>query len=274
MAGSRRGLMTTYYPIGVQYNTTLSFINSYCTPCLYVDYYQATKSTDIIGCRGPYLFVGAIKIGKSVFQLGGFSPVDVIRSTTLLNSPALSNGIYWYFTSGHSFGFADSPTINQNYADSAINPDPFSRLSWLIDSTAGGDRAGTSLHVKSGEFFKVIYNCPEKYQNFRLLSELPSQPTYAPTYVPTNTSSTPTTQPSQKSSGKPTGQPTNKPSGQPTNAQIAQTTMQSTEQPISLPTGRPTMQHTGQPTVRPTGQQTSLPVPTIRRPFVCGFLWT
>lgn len=150
------------YPSGVQYGLSLASISGYCTPCFFVDYSEATTSSDITLCTGPFVFVGAVQTGTNIFQLGGFSSVSEVRTTTVINTPHLSNGIYWYFTSGQSFGFADSSTIDQNNADMASDPDPFSRLSWNLDLSTGGYRAGTSLNVQTGQYYKVIYNCPRK----------------------------------------------------------------------------------------------------------------
>jgi hypothetical protein len=150
------------YPIGVQYDLSLAVISAYCTPCFFVDYNEATTSSDITLCDGPFLFVGAYNRATNLVQLGGFSAVTEIRTVTPINTPHISNGIYWYFTSGYSFGFADSSTINQANADIASDPDAYSRMSWPLDVGYGGYRAGTTLNPTSGKLNKVIYNCPSK----------------------------------------------------------------------------------------------------------------
>lgn len=150
------------YPVGVQYDVSLAVISAYCTPCFFVDYSEATTSSDITLCNGPVAFVGAFNSATNLIQLGGFSAVTEIRTVTALNTPHLSNGIYWYFTSGDSFGFADSSTINQASADTASDPDAFSRMSWHLDLGYGGYRAGTTVNPTPGQIYKVIYNCPCK----------------------------------------------------------------------------------------------------------------
>lgn len=146
------------YPSGVQYGITQSSI-SYCSPCLFADFSVSTASTDITGCSGPFLFVGAMLNGARNFQLGAFADKAQIQIPTPVNTPHLSNGVFWYMTSGYSFGFAATGSIDQNKADTGAS-NATSRLSWHLDNGIGGYRAGATVNIGYGDYFKAIYNCP------------------------------------------------------------------------------------------------------------------
>jgi len=82
----------------------------------------------------------------------------VVFAPTVLNTPTLENGTYFYFTANKSIGFAPNSTINQDSADienstlgggtcDAGNGDL--RLSWHIDGMGGGWRAGCTIFLSS-----------------------------------------------------------------------------------------------------------------------------
>ena len=80
----------------------------------------------------------------------------MVFAPTVLNTPTLENGTYFYFTANNSIGFAPNSTINQFEADSenlspcdAGNGDL--RLSWHITGGAGGYRAGCTISFSSSE---------------------------------------------------------------------------------------------------------------------------
>ena len=72
----------------------------------------------------------------------------------------MSNGVYWYFTYGKSFGFLGDTNLQQNSADiGTTNPD--SRLSWHLDLIDGGWRAGANTGLNNDAVWqKVIWSCP------------------------------------------------------------------------------------------------------------------
>ena len=124
----------------------------------------------INACTGPYLFVGAtLNYGVSPFYLGAFSSSAEILKQTALNSPHLSNGVYWYFTSGKSFGFLAGTNLEQDAADT-VNTETEYRLSWHIDINVGGYRAGGNKGLNDAtRWRKYIYNCPgpSQYHEFQ-----------------------------------------------------------------------------------------------------------
>lgn len=105
-------------------------------------------------CQNEVL-VGATFNGTIV--LAAVGPATVLRQNTNWNQPQQFGQVYWYKTSGKSFGFSPTSTIRQTTAD---NEDLTSsqRLSWLLDQNMGGYRVGSvrSLHDNS-QWRKIIY---------------------------------------------------------------------------------------------------------------------
>ena len=86
---------------------------------------------------------------------------SVVFATTVLNTPTLENGSYFYFTANKSIGFAPNSTINQNGADvenripcDAGNGDL--RLSWHLEGS-GGWRAGCSISLNTSPEPRAVY---------------------------------------------------------------------------------------------------------------------
>ena len=148
-------------PAGILLNTVTyeDLIANKCSPCYSEYYHTPTTSTDISSCAGPVLFVGAIDDGDSVFSLGAYGLASEVQTQTALNTPHLSNGVYWYFTSGYSFGFLKDDTLQQSKADVGSS-NPEYRLSWFVDSDYGGYRAGSQLNISDATWQKVIWSCP------------------------------------------------------------------------------------------------------------------
>ena len=80
-------------------------------------------------------------------------------------SPGGDSGAYWYFYSGYSFGFSPSSSISLNEADTMDSNcdtdddvDGSQRLSWYIDGSAGGYRAGCTTSLNSNYvWYKKIF---------------------------------------------------------------------------------------------------------------------
>ena len=150
------------YPPRVQLNSvSVDQLASYgCSVCYLQTYGTVTTTDNIRKCAGPYLFVGGRETASSTFKLGAFDLSSVILTQTLLDTPHLSNGVYWYFTPSNSFGFSRYPLILQYEADRrSIDGD--ARLSWHLDLTVGGFRLGSILPLNDAtDYLKAIYNCP------------------------------------------------------------------------------------------------------------------
>ena len=80
-----------------------------------------------------------------------------------MNTPNLSNGVYWYFTPGKSFGFLRDTELIQEPTVDIGTENADSRLSWNLDNGIGGDRAGLYSNLKYESVYrKLIYNCVEE----------------------------------------------------------------------------------------------------------------
>ena len=95
-------------------------------------------------------------------HLGAFGLASEVHNSTILNTPHLSNGAYWYFTPGKSFGFLKDTDLQQEPTADTGTTNPDSRLSWNLDNGEGGYRTGiyTFTDHQRGGFRKIIYNCP------------------------------------------------------------------------------------------------------------------
>ena len=154
-------------PYGIKHNSVSEdgLASGQCSLCFDAPYEKETYSEDILSCAGPVLFVGAQGRYMSDFWdldllLGAFGLASEVHHFTVLNKPHESNGVYWYFTPGKSFGFLGDDTLEQATADIGTT-NPGSRLSWNL-SKHGGYRAGNNLRLSEtvDYYRKRIYNCP------------------------------------------------------------------------------------------------------------------
>jgi hypothetical protein len=109
----------------------------------------------VAGICHNHVLVGATFNGT--MSLAAVGPSSVLTLNTLWNQPQQFSQVYWYRTSGKSFGFAPLSTIRQTSGDNEDLSSPL-RLSWALDQNIGGYRAGTtrSLH-DSSLWHKVIF---------------------------------------------------------------------------------------------------------------------
>ena len=136
-----------YYPAGIQRNVseqtlrdngwTLSYEQTYGTPI--------GQSTTAIRPSGQYVILAGKAVGSSNILLAAAAPTREVFTETVINTPQLLNGAYWYLTldTGYgqgSIGFAPTNSINQDSADFGNWTDPL-RLSWHL-ATFGGYRLG------------------------------------------------------------------------------------------------------------------------------------
>ena len=90
----------------------------------------------------------------------------MVFAATVLNTPTLENGSYFYFTANKSIGFAPNSTIAQNNADTVNSTSNAAacdagngdlRLSWHIVFGAGGYRAGCSTGLNNSPQPRAVY---------------------------------------------------------------------------------------------------------------------
>ena len=95
-------------------------------------------------------------------HLGAFALASDVQQITALNTPHLSNGVYWYFTPGKSFGFLGDTDLHQEPAGDTGTTNIEARLSWNLDNGNSGYRAG--IYTESNKkLLKLIYNCPNNF---------------------------------------------------------------------------------------------------------------
>ena len=159
-----RGLRHVAYT-GVQRNTSISaLLGNGCTICYDAKYGSETKSDDITSCSGPFLFVGVQTNDASVMEIGAISSAEVVLSEKSRENLVFSNGIYWHFAKGQSFGFtaeendsiASADMMGENLETSKTYIG--SKVLWRLDHVNG------STYNHQREIFtmwrKNIYNCP------------------------------------------------------------------------------------------------------------------
>lgn len=125
---------------GLQYDVTFkSLAEAKCVVCYNSKCPARTTSANITSCAGPYLFVGAGSLNGTMLTVGAWAAASEVQKPTPLNSPHLSNGVYWYFKEGDYFGFLSSPNMSVMLeSDERRDVDALSRSSkllWSIDKT-------------------------------------------------------------------------------------------------------------------------------------------
>ena len=160
-------------PYGIQYNSFAEEdLKSECSLCYEEDYHESTSSSDILSCAGPVLFVGSRRHqfppwGKKTMALGAFALASAVHKTTALNTPHLSNGVYWYFTPRKSFGFLKDTDLHQEPTGDIGTTNFDHRLSWNLDNGQSGYRSGHYIEegrwIEDYGYRKFIYNCPNNF---------------------------------------------------------------------------------------------------------------
>lgn len=152
-----------YYPSGIQQNVpeqtlidngwTLFYEQTYGTPI--------GQSTTAIRPSGQYVILSAKEVDSTTILLAAAAPTAQVFTETVINTPQLLNGAYWYYTLvttvsyEGSIGFAPTNTINQSSADFGTTGEQ--RLSWHLIENLGGYRIGddTSLNDSSAYLKQV-----------------------------------------------------------------------------------------------------------------------
>lgn len=132
-----------YYPSGIQQNVseqtlidngwTKSYEQTYATPI--------GSTASVLIPTGTYVIFTGKAVGSSTLSVLAAAPTSEVFTETVLNTPQLINGTYWYNTPNQSIGFAPTNVISQNQADLQSPSDPL-RLSWHLVGFVGGWRLG------------------------------------------------------------------------------------------------------------------------------------
>jgi hypothetical protein len=106
-------------------------------------------------CHNEVL-VGATYNGS--ISLAAVGPASVLTINTVWNQAEQFGQVYWYRSSGKSFGFSPSITIRQTTGDNQDLDSPL-RLSWLLDQNMGGYRAGATRSLADSSLWHKIVYC-------------------------------------------------------------------------------------------------------------------
>ena len=138
-------------------NVAVSSLDQYelCMDVPFSDFTTQDKLAACLKYPDQYVAVGAKQAGSSTLDL-----VAVARASEAFAQHCdarLSNGVYWYNSVGQSFGFAASSSISLNSADTESDQCAY-RLSWHVDQSDGGYRAGCTTGLNSASsYYKQIY---------------------------------------------------------------------------------------------------------------------
>jgi hypothetical protein len=173
-----------YYPSGIQQDVPEQTLIDNGWTLFYEQTYgtQIGNSTTAIRPSGQYVILTGKAVGSSTLPILAAAPTAQVFTETVVNTPQLLNGTYWYYTLNAipdfmanlgSIGFAPTGTVNQNWADvQDLNTDPL-RLSWHLHAdfgVDGGYRLGTLNLNDSTSYLKQVWTWN-------------GRPTAAPAYV-------------------------------------------------------------------------------------------
>ena len=147
-----------YYPSGIQQNVSeQTLIDNGWTK-----FYEQTYATPIgnsitpIRPSGQYVILSAKAADSTTILLAAAAPTAQVFTETVINTPQLLNGTYWYYTlsttapNRGSIGFAPTSAITQNEADMRAGSE---RLSWHIIADEGGWRIGDDVELNSSSAY-------------------------------------------------------------------------------------------------------------------------
>ena len=155
-----------YYPTGIQQDVseqtlidngwTKFYEQTYGTPI-------GTSST-LIRPSEQYVILSGKAVDSTTILLAAAAPTDQVFTETVINTPQLLNGTYWYFTLnigfgvGGSIGFAPTNQIAQGTAD-VQSASGSLRLSWHLEDFVGGYRIGTDTSLNSStDYLKQVWS--------------------------------------------------------------------------------------------------------------------
>jgi hypothetical protein len=83
-----------------------------------------------------------------VLAIGALGSVEVLRADAPIGAPHLSNGVYWHYMKGCSFGFmaveSDDNSIEEEGSDSIVSTNR--GVSWSVGQSVGCGRRRTGTY--------------------------------------------------------------------------------------------------------------------------------
>jgi hypothetical protein len=148
-----------YYPSGIQQNVSEQTLrDNGWTLFLEQTYGTAIGSSgsQLIPI-GPYVILTGKAVGSSTLPVLAAAPTSQVFAETVINTPQLINGTYWYYTQNNSIGFSPTNIITQNPADNTDQSSPL-RLSWHLLTNEGGWRLGATTWLNgSTDYLKQVW---------------------------------------------------------------------------------------------------------------------
>jgi len=147
-----------YYPSGIQQNVSeQTLIDNGWTKFYEQTYGTITATTAPLRPSEQYVILAGKAVGSSTIILAAAAPTSAVFTETVLNTPQLLNGTYWYNTPSNSIGFAPTATISQNIADQQ-DTSSILRLSWHLNNIQGGWRLGSLTELNySTAYLKQVW---------------------------------------------------------------------------------------------------------------------
>jgi hypothetical protein len=147
-----------YYPSGIQQNVSeQTLIDNGWTKFYEQTYGTITATAAPLRPSEQYVILSGKAVGSSTITLAAAAPTSAVFTVTVLNTPQLLNGTYWYNTPSNSIGFAPTATISQNIADQQDTSSVL-RLSWHLNNTQGGWRLGSLTELNySTAYLKQVW---------------------------------------------------------------------------------------------------------------------
>ena len=139
-----------YYPSGPQQNVSEQTLRDNGWT-LFLEQTYATiigSSGSQLIPSGPYVILTGKAVGSSTLPVLAAAPTSQVFTETVINTPQLINGTYWYYTQTKSIGFSPTNIITQNPADNTDTSSPL-RLSWHLLTSDGGWRLGATTWLNS-----------------------------------------------------------------------------------------------------------------------------
>ncbi len=123
-------------------------------------YNHSTTNAEILSIRSQctsstIICVGGNRVNENSLLLVACANCLNATTQTIRNQPTNYGSAFWYFTDGHSFGFAPNNTIDQRNGD-FFDHNSNLRLSWLLDGKSGW-RLGNAISLVNQTYSKKIY---------------------------------------------------------------------------------------------------------------------
>ena len=142
-----------YYPSGPQQNVSeQTLIDNGWTKFYEQTYATVTSTAAPYRPSEQYVILSGKAVGSSTILLAAAAPTSQVFTETVINTPQLINGTYWYNTPNQSIGFAPTGTISQSSADITDYSSGL-RLSWHLHPTVGGWRLGSATGLNDSTVY-------------------------------------------------------------------------------------------------------------------------